>query len=175
MTAEIEKAPALLIEERAIIEKVKSLGEKISAEYKGSKLLLVSILKGSFIFMADLCRAVSIPLEIDFIRVESYDGERSSGNVRLIMDLKRDISEYNVLVIEDIIDTGRTLNKLVEILKEKNPLSLKVFALLDKPEARVVDFKPDESLFIIPDVFVVGYGLDSGERFRNLPYIAKID
>lgn len=164
----------VIISEKEISQKVTELGRKISAEYSGKPLLLVSILKGAFVFMSDLCRAISIPCEIDFMCAESYySGTVSSGNVSITMDLKHDISEYHVIIVEDIVDTGRTLNEIVGLLKERSPLSLKVAALLDKPDRRVIDFKADEVLFTIPDLFVIGYGLDCGEKFRNLPYIAE--
>ena len=124
--------------------------------------------------MADLCRAVSVPCEIGFMCAKSYyEGTQSSGVVKITMDLDRDISQYHVVIVEDIIDTGRTLNDVVKVLKARNPLSLRVITLLDKPSRRVVDFKADMSLFTIPDYFVIGYGLDCAEQYRNLPYIAE--
>lgn len=164
----------VIISEKEISQKVTELGRKISTEYSGKPLLLVSILKGAFVFLSDLCRAISIPCEIDFMCAESYYSRTvSSGNVTITMDLKHDISKYHVIIVEDIVDTGRTLNEIVGLLKERSPLSLKVTALLDKPDRRVIDFKADEVLFTIPDLFVIGYGLDCGEKFRNLPYIAE--
>ena len=146
----------------------------ISKKYDGKPLLLVSILKGAFIFLADLCREITIPCEIGFMRVKSYyEGTSSSGDVKILMDIDQDIRNYHVIIVEDIIDTGRTLCDVVEKLKERDPLSLEVITLLDKPERRVTDFKADMSLFTIPDLFVVGYGLDCGEKYRNLPYIAE--
>ena len=138
--------------------------------------MLVSILKGAFVFMADLCRAVSVPCEIGFMCAKSYyNGTVSSGIVKITMDLDQDISQYHVVIVEDIIDTGRTLNDVVKLLKERNPISLHVVTLLDKPSRRLVDFKADLSLFTIPDHFVIGYGLDCGELYRTLPYIAEYD
>lgn len=164
----------VLITEQQIAEAVRAAGERIDREYKGKPLLLVSVLKGAYIFLADISRAVSIPCEVGFMAAKSYfDGTESSGNVQITLDLAQDIREYHVLIIEDIVDTGRTLSELVKMLKAREPLSLKVLTLLDKPDRRVVEFKPDDALFTIPDHFVIGYGLDCGEYYRNLPYIAE--
>ncbi len=163
-----------LITKEEIDAAVKRAGKEIDKIYDGRPILLVSILKGAFVFMADLCRAVSVPCEIGFMCAKSYyEGTVSSGVVKITMDLDRDVSAYHVVIVEDIIDTGRTLNDIVKILKARNPVSLRVVTLLDKPSRRLVDFKADISLFTIPDHFVVGYGLDCGEYFRNLPYIAE--
>lgn len=170
------KIKGVIISKEEIDAKIKETGELISREYEGKPLLIVSILKGAFIFMADLCRAVTIPCEIGFMCAESYyNGTTSSGKVNITMDLKQDISKYHVIIAEDIIDTGRTLSDIVNMLKERNPLSLKVITLLDKPDRRTVKFDADLSLFTIPDLFVIGYGLDFGEYYRNLPYIAEYD
>lgn len=156
--------------------KIKEVGEQISQEYEGKPLLLVSILNGAFVFMADLCRAIHIPCETAFMCAKSYyNGTVSSGIVKITMDLMQDISQYHVIIAEDIIDTGRTLNDVMKLLKSRNPLSLKVVTLLDKPDRRLVDLEADISLFTIPDLFVIGYGLDCGEIYRNLPYIAEYD
>jgi len=164
----------ILITEDEIQKKVKEAGKKIDAIYDGRPILLVSILKGSFVFMADICRAVSVPCEIGFMCAKSYyEGTVSSGVVNITMDLDRCVENYHLVIIEDIVDTGRTLNDIVKLLKSRNPLSLTVIALLDKPSRRLVDYDPDISLFTIPDHFVIGYGLDCGEQFRNLPYIAE--
>lgn len=153
---------------------IKKAGKEIDKIYDGRPILLVSILKGAFVFMADLCRAVSVPCEIGFMCAKSYyEGTVSSGVVKITMDLDRDISGYHVVIVEDIVDTGRTLNDIVKLLQARNPLSLRVVTLLDKPSRRLVDFKADLSLFTIPDHFVIGYGLDCAELFRNLPYIAE--
>ena len=168
------KIKRVIITEEEIKEAVAEAGKKIDDMYDGRPILLVSILKGAFVFMADLCRAVSVPCEIGFMAAKSYyAGTTSSGVVKITMDLDQDISQYHVIIVEDIIDTGRTLNDVVNMLKLRNPLSLKVVTLLDKPERRVVDFKPDMALFTIPDYFVIGYGLDCAEHYRNLPYIAE--
>lgn len=166
----------VIITEEEIKEAIKKAGKKIDKIYDGRPILLVSILKGAFVFMADLCRAVSVPCEIGFMCAKSYySGTESSGVVKITMDLDRDISKYHVVIVEDIIDTGRTLNDIVKLLKGRNPISLKVVTLLDKPSRRVVDFKADYSLFTIPDFFVIGYGLDCDEIYRNLPYIAEFN
>ena len=164
----------VLITKEEIAEAIEKAGKEIDKIYDGRPILLVSILKGAFVFMADLCRAVSVPCEIGFMCAKSYyEGTVSSGVVKITMDLDKDISNYHVVIVEDIIDTGRTLNDIVNLLKSRNPLSLRVVTLLDKPSRRLVDFKADLSLFTIPDLFVIGYGLDYGEYFRNIPYIAE--
>ena len=169
-----KKIKRVLITKEEIDEAIKKVGAQISSTYDGRPILLVSILKGAFVFMADLCRAITVPCEIGFMCAKSYyEGPVSTGVVQITMDLKQDISKYHVIIVEDIIDTGRTLNDIVKLLNSRNPLSLKVVTLLDKPSRRVVDFKADISLFEIPDYFVVGYGLDCGEYYRTLPYIAE--
>lgn len=169
-----EKIKRIVISENEIKSAVKKAGKIINSLYDGTPILLVSILKGSFVFLADLCREINIPCEIGFMAAESYyDGTLSSGNVKITMDLTQDLSKYNIIIVEDIIDTGRTLNDVVNLLKARNPISLRIITLLDKPSRRTVDLKVDLSLFTIPDIFVVGYGLDFGEYYRNLPYIAE--
>jgi len=166
----------ILITKQEIDSAVKKLGEDISASYDGHPILLVSILKGAFVFMADLSRAITVPCEIGFMVAKSYyQGTVSTGTVTITMDLDQDISKYHVIIVEDIIDTGRTLKEVVEVLKKRNPLSLKVVTLLDKPSRRLVDFQADTILFTIPDSFVIGYGLDCAEYYRNLPYIAEYE
>ena len=166
----------VIITEEEIAAAIKKAGQEISATYDGRPILLVSILKGAFVFMADLCRAITVPCEIGFMCAKSYyQGTVSSGVVKITMDLDQDVSNYHVIIVEDIIDTGRTLNDIVKLLKARNPLSLRVVTLLDKPSRRLVDFEADMSLFTIPDLFVIGYGLDYGEFFRNLPYIAEYE
>ena len=169
-----KKIKRVLITKEEIDEAIKKAGEQISSTYDGRPILLVSILKGAFVFMADLCRAITVPCEIGFMAAKSYySGTVSTGAVKITMDLDQDISNYHVIIVEDIIDTGRTLNDVVNLLKTRNPISLKVVTLLDKPSRRVVDFKADIALFTIPDHFVIGYGLDCAEFYRNLPYIAE--
>ena len=168
------KIKRIIISEEEIRAEIKKAGEYINSLYDGSPILLVSILKGAFVFMADLCREVTVPCEIAFMAAKSYfEGTQSSGHVEITMDLKHDISNYHVVIIEDIIDTGRTLNEIKKILGVRGPLSLNIIPLLDKPDRRVVELKADYSLFTIPDYFVIGYGLDYGEFYRNLPYIAE--
>ncbi|MBR2342799.1 MAG: hypoxanthine phosphoribosyltransferase [Clostridia bacterium] len=166
----------VLITEEEIAREVKRAGAEIDKIYDGRPILLVSILKGSFVFLADICRAVSVPSEVAFMCAKSYyEGTVSSGVVKITMDLDMDISGYHVVIIEDIVDTGRTLSDIIRILSARNPLSMHVVTLLDKPSRRLVDFKADISLFTIPDRFVIGYGLDCGEYYRNLPYIAEYE
>lgn len=167
------KIKKVLITEEEIKKALKKAGEFINSLYDGRPILLVSVLKGSFVFMADLAREVTVPCEIGFMCVKSYfEGTSSTGSVHIIMDLEQDVSNYHVVIAEDIVDTGRTLRKLVDMFRDKDPLSLHVITLLDKPDRRVVDMKADMSLFVIPDEFVIGYGLDAAEYYRTLPYIA---
>ena len=171
-----KKIKRVLISEEEIKEAIAKAGKEISDSYDGRPILLVSILKGAYVFMADLCRAITVPCEIGFMAAKSYyAGTSSSGVVKITMDLEQDISNYHVIIVEDIIDTGRTLNDVVNMLKLRNPISLKVVTLLDKPARRKVDFVADMSLFTIPDHFVIGDGLDCAEYYRNLPYIAEYD
>ena len=166
----------VLITKEEIDAAIAKAGKEIDKLYDGRPILLVSVLKGAFVFMADLCRAVSVPCEIGFMCAKSYyEGTTSTGVVNITMDLDRDIKNYHVVIVEDIIDTGRTLSDIVKLLKSRNPLSLHVIALLDKPDRRLVEFKADYTLFTIPDHFVIGYGLDCGEHYRTLPYIAEYD
>ncbi|MBR2870843.1 MAG: hypoxanthine phosphoribosyltransferase [Clostridia bacterium] len=169
-----KKIKRVVITEEQIKARIKEVGKQISDSYDGRPVLLVSVLKGAFVFMADMCRAISVPCEIGFMCAKSYyQGTVSTGIVNITLDLDQDISGYHVIIVEDIIDTGRTLKDIVNLLKTRNPLSIRVVTLLDKPDRRVVDFKADYTLFTIPDFFVIGYGLDSAEYYRNLPYIAE--
>ena len=148
------KIKRVLITKEEIGNAIAKVGKDISDSYDGRPILLVSVLKGAFVFMADLCRAITAPCEIGFMCAKSYySGTESSGVVKITMDLDQDISKYHVIIVEDIIDTGRTLNDIVKMLKSRNPLSLRVITLLDKPSRRVVDFEADVSLFTIPDYF----------------------
>ncbi len=170
------KVKRVIISQDEIRARLKDAGAYIDSIYDGSPILLVSILKGAFVFMADLCREVTVPCEIEFMAAKSYfEGTQSSGHVEITMDLKHDISNYHVIIVEDIIDTGRTLNEILKILRVREPRSLRVITLLDKPDRRVVELNADLSLFTIPDYFVIGYGLDYGEFYRNLPYIAEFE
>ena len=169
-----EKIKRVLFTKEEIDAEVEKATKIINDSYDGNPILLVSILKGAFVFMADFCRAIKVPCEIGFMCAKSYyNGTQSSGIVNISMDLDQDVSKYHVVIVEDIIDTGRTLNDVVKMLKARKPLSFRVVTLLDKPDRRLVDFKADVSLFTIPDLFVVGYGLDCAEMYRNLPYIAE--
>lgn len=164
----------VMISEDEIRDAIRKAAAEIDETYSGKPLLLVSILKGAFVFLADLSRAVSIPCEIGFMQAQSYfEGTVSSGKVEILLDLTQDLSRYHVIIVEDIIDTGRTLQLVAEELRRRNPLSLKILTLLDKPSRRVVDLQADKALFTIPDAFVIGYGLDCAEYYRNLPYIAE--
>lgn len=164
----------ILISEKEIASEIKKTGEWINSQYSGKPLLFVSVLKGGFVFLADLIRTVSVPCEVGFMCAQSYySGTSSSGIVNITMDLEQDVSGYHVIIVEDIIDTGRTLKDVAELIKARNPLSLKIVTLLDKPSRRIAEIDADISLFTIPDLFVVGYGLDCGEVYRNLPYIAE--
>ncbi len=163
----------VLLSEEQIAAKVAELGARISKEYEGRELTLVSVLKGSLPFMADLMRRITIPVRIDLMEVSSYGGTatESSGLVRILKDLSAPIEGRDVLIVEDIIDTGLTLNYLMRYLRGKNPRSIKVCALLDKPARRLVELDIDYVGFEIPDAFVVGYGLDFGEIYRNLRFV----
>jgi len=168
------KIKRVLITEDEIQAAVKKAAKAIDEIYDGTPILLVSILKGAFVFMSDVCKAVTVPTEIAFMMAKSYfDGTVSSGNVQITMDITQNLEKYHVIIIEDIVDTGRTLSEIVKMLKARNPKSFRVIALLDKPSRRTVDFEADMVLFTIPDHFVIGYGLDCGEYYRNLPYIAE--
>ena len=166
----------VLVSEEQLKAKVAELGAQISKDYKGKNLVLVSILKGSVVFMADLMRAISIPCNIDFMVVSSYGGSNTttSGLVKIIKDLDGDLSGKDVLIVEDILDTGVTLSNLVPMLKMRNPSSVKICTILDKPSRRKADIAPDYEGFQVPDEFVVGYGLDYDEKYRNLPYIGVL-
>jgi hypoxanthine phosphoribosyltransferase len=166
----------VLVSEAQIQAKVIELGARISVDYAGRQLTLVSVLKGSLPFMADLMRAISVPVRIDLMEVSSYGGSstESSGLVRILKDLSASIADEHVLLVEDIIDTGLTLNYLVRYLRGKSPASLRICTLLDKPARRLVEIPVDYTGFTIDDRFVVGYGLDFGEFYRNLRYVGVL-
>ena len=179
MTHEIdlrEDIGEVLLTEEQIQGKVRELGARISDDYRGRRLTLVSVLKGSLPFMADLMRAIDIPVRIDLMEVSSYGGTatESSGLVRILKDLSASIADEDVLIVEDIIDTGLTLNYLIRYLRGKNPATLRICTLLDKPARRLVEIPVDYTGFIIPDRFVVGYGLDYGEFYRNLRVVGVL-
>ena len=162
----------VLISHQQIRERTEELGRQITEDYRGKDPLLICILKGGLMFLADLMREVDLPLEIDFIAVSSYgDSTESSGVVRILMDLERNIQGRHVLIVEDIIDTGRTLSYIIENLRTRGPASVKVCTLLDKPARRELEIPIDYVGFTIPDKFVIGYGLDYGEIYRNLPFV----
>jgi hypoxanthine phosphoribosyltransferase len=166
----------VLISEETVDAKIKEIGEKISKEYEGQQVHLLCILKGSVFFTCELAKRITVPVTMDFMSVSSYgDGTSSSGVVRIAKDLDESIEGKNVIVIEDIIDSGRTLSYLLEILQKRNPRSMKLCTLLDKPDRRVKDVKVDYVGFEIPDEFVVGYGLDYAQKYRNLPYIGVVE
>ncbi len=165
----------VLISQEQIREKTKELGRRIAQDYEGKNPLLICVLKGGLMFLADLMREIHMPLEIDFMAVSSYgDATESSGVVRILMDLERNIRGRHVLIVEDIIDTGRTLNYIIENLHTRGPASIKVCTLLDKPARRLLDIPLDYVGFEIPDRFVIGYGLDFGEIYRNLPFVGVL-
>ena len=169
--------PKVLITEQAIAEKVSRLGAQISQDYAGrGDLMLIGVLKGSFIFLADLSRRLTIPHTVDFIALSSYGAAtRSSGEVRLMMDLRTSIAGKHILIVEDIVDTGHTLEYLERLLGARGPASLKACALVRKPDRREVDVELTYVGFDIPDKWVVGYGLDYADRFRTLPYIGYVE
>lgn len=163
------------ISEEEIRAKVKEIGEQIRKDYEGKNLLMVSILKGSIVFMADLMRAIDLPCRIDFMSVSSYgSGTKSSGVVKIIKDLDINLAGYDLLIVEDILDSGKTLHYLTQILESRKPKSIRIATLLDKPARRDVPVHANYKCFDIPDEFVVGYGLDFDEKYRNLPYIGVL-
>ena len=166
----------ILLTEEQLKEKIAQLAAQISRDYQGKSPLIVGVLKGSFIFMADLVRALTIPCNIDFLMVSSYgSGDKTSGVVQIIKDLDYDISGKDILIIEDILDSGLTLKYIMGLLSAKNCASIKLCTLLDKPDRRQAQVHVDYQGFKIPDEFVVGYGLDYAECYRNLPYIGILD
>lgn len=171
----MEEIEEVLLKPEAIAQRVRELGEQISRDYKGKELIIIGILKGALPFMADLIREIKVPLRYDLMAVSSYGAStQSSGAVQIIKDIEMSIEDQHVLVVEDIIDTGLTLRYLLDNLKVRRPASIKTITLLDKPSRRKVDITPDYNGFTIPDRFVVGYGLDYSERYRQLPMIAVL-
>ena len=171
----MEDIQEVLFTERQIAVMVEQVGQQISQDYKDKNLLLVSVLKGSVVFMADLMRSISIPAKIDFMATSSYGaGTKTSGVVKIIKDLDIPLSGYDIVLVEDILDSGKTLNYLMELLRDRNPRSLQVCALFDKPERREVDVKAAYVGSVIPDAFIVGYGLDYDEKYRNLPFVGVL-
>ncbi len=166
----------VLFSEQDIKQRIRELGDQITADYAGKELVLVGVLKGSCIFLADIMRHIDLPLSIDFMSVSSYkDQMRSTGDVEILKDLSNPIRDKHVLVVEDIIDTGLTLSRLLEILGSRGVASIKLASFLDKPEPRIKkELVVDYTGFVIPNKFVVGYGLDAAGRYRNLPFIAVV-
>lgn len=171
----LEDMKSILISEEEIAKRVKELGKQLTEDYKGKELLVVGILKGCMLFLSDLVRTIDLPLTLDFMVVSSYGATtKSSGVVRIVKDLEREIEGKDVLIVEDIVDTGLTLSYLVENFKARNPKSVKVCSLLDKPDRRKAQVDIQYIGFKIPDEFVVGYGLDYGENYRNLPFVCVL-
>ena len=167
---------SVMFDEAALAAKCREMGQQLTRDYAGKDLLVVGILKGSVMFFADLVRQINVPLNIDFMVASSYgSGTETSGSVKIKKDLDVDIKGRHVLLVEDIIDSGRTLSYLMDILGKRNPRSLRLCTLLDKPERRVTPVEVDYTCFNIPDEFVVGYGLDYAQKYRNLPFIGIVE
>ncbi|WP_024832763.1 hypoxanthine phosphoribosyltransferase [Ruminiclostridium josui] len=165
----------VLVSKEQLEKQVEELGARISKDYAGQELVIIGVLKGGFIFLADLARKITIPVDLDFMSVSSYgNSSKSSGVVKIIKDVDANITGKHVLIVEDIIDTGLTLNHLVELLKTRGPLSVKICAALDKPSRRKVDLKVDYKGIEIPDEFVIGYGLDYAGKYRNIPEVCVL-
>ena len=165
----------VLLSEKEVDDRIQAIGEQISRDYAGKQVHLICVLKGGSFFLCELAKRITVPVSLDFMSVSSYGSEtKASGVVKIIKDLDEPIKGKDVLVIEDIVDSGRTLSYLMEMLKDRGPASLKLCTLLDKPDRRVIDVPVDYTGFEIPDEFVVGYGLDYDQRYRNLPYIGVI-
>lgn len=166
----------VLVSEKDVDARIEELGRKISEDYAGKQVHLICILKGGVFFMCELAKRITVPVSMDFMSVSSYgDGTSSSGIVKIVKDLDDALEGKNVIIVEDIIDSGRTLFYLMDVLQKRNPNSMRLCTLLDKPERRVKDVKVDYVGFDIPDEFVVGYGLDYAQKYRNLPYIGVVE
>lgn len=166
----------VLLTEEEVDERIKAIGEQISEDYQGKEVHLICVLKGGSFFMCELAKRIDLPVTFDFMAVSSYGGDtKSSGVVKIVKDLDESLQGKDVLVVEDIVDSGRTLSYLMEMLRDRGPASLKLCTLLDKPDRRVVPVNVEYTGFTIPDEFVVGYGLDYDQRYRNLPYIGVIE
>lgn len=165
----------VMLTEKEVDERIQAIGEQISRDYAGRQVHLVCVLKGGSFFMCELAKRITVPVSMDFMSVSSYGGgTSSSGVIRIVKDLDEPLAGKDVIVVEDIVDSGRTLSYLLKMLKDRGPASLALCTLLDKPDRRVVDVKVDYTGFAIPDEFVVGYGLDYDQRYRNLPYIGVV-
>lgn len=166
----------VLLSEKEVDDRIQALGDQISRDYAGKQVHLVCVLKGGSFFMCELAKRISVPVSLDFMSVSSYGSDtKSSGVVKIVKDLDESIKDQDVIVVEDIVDSGRTLSYLLEMLKDRGPKSLRLCTLLDKPDRRVVDVDVDYTGFQIPDQFVVGYGLDYDQKYRNLPYIGIVE
>ena len=166
----------LMFSEEEVDARIRELGEQISREYAGRQVHLICVLKGGSFFMCELAKRISVPVSLDFMSVASYGNDtKSSGLVRIVKDLDESLKDKDVIVVEDIVDSGRTLSYLLEVLRGRGPKSLRLCTLLDKPDRRVVDVKVDYTGFQIPDEYVVGYGLDYAQKYRNLPYIGVVE
>ena len=166
----------VLLTEEEVDKRIQAIGEQISRDYAGKQVHLVCVLKGGSFFMCELAKRITVPVSLDFMSVSSYGGgTKSSGVVKIVKDLDEPLQDKEVIVVEDIVDSGRTLSYLLEMLNDRGPASLRLCTLLDKPERRVTDVKVDYTGFEIPDEFVVGYGLDYDQRYRNLPYIGVVE
>ncbi|MGN0431920.1 MAG: hypoxanthine phosphoribosyltransferase [Lachnospiraceae bacterium] len=166
----------VLLTEQEVNDRIREIGEQISRDYAGKEIHLICVLKGGSFFMCELAKRITVPVSLDFMSVSSYGGgTMSSGVVKIIKDLDEPVRGKHVLVVEDIVDSGRTLSYLMEMLKERGAESLRLCTLLNKPERRVVDVKVDYTCFDIPDEFVVGYGLDYAQKYRNLPYVGVVE
>lgn len=166
----------VLLSEEEVDNKIQELGERISKDYAGRQVHLVCVLKGGVFFMCELAKRITVPVSMDFMSVSSYGSDtKSSGVVRIVKDLDESLQDKDVIVVEDIVDSGRTLSYLLEMLKDRGPKSLRLCTMLDKPDRRVVDVNVDYTGFEIPDEFVVGYGLDYDQRYRNLPFIGIVE
>lgn len=166
----------VLLTEEEVDRKIQEIGEQISKDYAGEQVHLVCVLRGGAFFMCELAKRITVPVSLDFMSVSSYGGDtKSSGVVKIVKDLDDSLAGKNVIVVEDIVDSGRTLSYLLEMLNDRGPKSMRLCTLLDKPDRRVVDVKVDYTGFQIPDEFVVGYGLDYDQKYRNLPYIGIVE
>lgn len=166
----------ILLTEEEVDKRIQEIGDQVSRDYEGKQVHLICVLKGGSFFMCELAKRITVPVSLDFMSVSSYgSATKSSGVVRIVKDLDEPLKDKDVLVVEDIVDSGRTLSYLLEMLKDRGPKSIKLCTLLDKPERRVVDVHVDYTCFQIPDEFVVGYGLDYDQRYRNLPYIGVVE
>lgn len=166
----------VLLTEEEVDRRIQKIGDQISRDYEGKQVHLICVLKGGAFFMCELAKRIAVPVSLDFMSVSSYgSATKSSGVVKIVKDLDEPLKDKDVLVVEDIVDSGRTLSYLIDMLKDRGPKSIKLCTLLDKPERRVVDVHVDYTCFQIPDEFVVGYGLDYDQRYRNLPYIGVVE